>query len=65
MENGLRVLLRFRDHYCSVLYIDDRIHCFKYSNQGCDFDVFDDLDSAAEYALCQPKFREFSLDLDE
>lgn len=28
---------------------DGTIHCFKYDGTGCDFEIFDNLDDAADY----------------
>jgi hypothetical protein len=49
--------IRFPTHHVSIKVDPDtrRIYVFKYSNQQCDFDVFDDQYQASEYVLTAPQ----------
>jgi hypothetical protein len=45
--------IRFPTHAIYVTVDELHIHCFKYANHGCDFDVFDidDQTGASDYIL--------------
>lgn len=65
MQKDSSVVIRFKTHYCSISYMNDRIYCMKYTDHVCDFDVFDDLDSASEYVFTPPNILPFRLVLGE
>ena len=45
--------IRFPTHVIYLRVDDEHIHCFKYANHGCDFEVFDinDQSGASDYIL--------------
>jgi hypothetical protein len=48
--------MRFNTHAATVtIDTDNHVHVFKYSNNTCDFDTFNDYESAADYVLAPPE----------
>ncbi len=44
--------IRFRTHAVAVSRdYSDRLHCFKYNRRRCDFDIFDNIESAGDWIL--------------
>ena len=44
--------IRFRTHAVAVSRdCHDRLHCFKYNRGRCDWDIFDDPDTAGDWML--------------
>ena len=44
--------IRFRTHAVAVSRDQSlRLHCFKYNRRRCDWDIFDDLESAGDWIL--------------
>lgn len=43
--------IAFKTHRATVSVNDSKIYCFKYVNDRCDFEIFDDYESAKEWII--------------